>query len=161
MWLANQFKSGTYRALIVVVFQLLSCVWLLRPHGRQYTRLPCPSLSPKVCSNSCPLSWWCHSTISSSAACFSFYLQSFQTLGRFPWVTSSHQMAKVLELQDHYQSFQWIFRVNLIYDWLVDLHTVQGILKRLHQHHSLKYQLFSAQPSLRSNTQMHTYYWKP
>ena len=38
----------------------------LRPHRLQYTRLPCPSLSLRVCSNSCPLSWWCHPTISSS-----------------------------------------------------------------------------------------------
>ena len=35
----------------------------LRPHGLQHTRLPCPSLSPRVCSYSCPLSWWCHLTI--------------------------------------------------------------------------------------------------
>ena len=39
----------------------------LWPQGLQYTRLPCPSLSPRVCSNSCPLSWWCYPTISSSA----------------------------------------------------------------------------------------------
>ena len=38
----------------------------LWPHGLQHTRLPCPSLSPRVCSNSCPLSWWCHPTISFS-----------------------------------------------------------------------------------------------
>ena len=43
----------------------------LRPHGLQHTRLPCPSLSLRVCSNSCPLSQWCHPTISSSAAPFS------------------------------------------------------------------------------------------
>ena len=49
----------------------------LRPHGLQHARLPCPSLSPRVCSNSCPLSQWYHSTISSSAAPFPFCLQSF------------------------------------------------------------------------------------
>ena len=49
----------------VMVFQLPSCVWLCNPHGVQHTRLPCPSLSPGVCSNSCPLSHWCHPTISS------------------------------------------------------------------------------------------------
>ena len=43
----------------------------LQPHGLQHARLPCPSLSPGVCSHSCPLSWWCHPTISSSAAFFS------------------------------------------------------------------------------------------
>ena len=56
----------------------------LQPHGLQHTRLPCPSLSPKVCSNSCPLSQWCHPTISSSAALFSFCLQSFPASGSFP-----------------------------------------------------------------------------
>ena len=49
----------------------------LQPHGLQHARLPCPSPSPRVCSNSCPLSQWCDLTILSSAACFSFYLQSF------------------------------------------------------------------------------------
>ena len=40
----------------------------LQPHGLQHTRLPCPSLTPRVCSNSCPLSWWCYPTLSASAA---------------------------------------------------------------------------------------------
>ena len=53
----------------------------LWPHGLQPTRLPCLSLSPGVCSNSCPLSWWCHPTISSSVAPFSFCLQSFPVSG--------------------------------------------------------------------------------
>ena len=51
-----------------------SCLW---PHGLQHTRLPCPSLSPRVCSNSDSLSRWYHPTISSSATPFSFCLQSF------------------------------------------------------------------------------------
>ena len=49
----------------------------LQPHGQQHTRLPCPSLFPIVCSNSCPLSRWCHPTISSSGIPFSSHLQSF------------------------------------------------------------------------------------
>ena len=55
----------------------------LWPHGLQHDRLPCPSLSPGVCSNSCPLSWWCYLTISSSATLFSFCLQSFPASGSF------------------------------------------------------------------------------
>ena len=55
----------------------------LWPHGLQHTSLPC-SLSPRVCSNSCSLSWWCYLTISSSAAPFSFCLQSFPASGSFP-----------------------------------------------------------------------------
>ena len=54
------------------------------PHGLQHTRLPCPSLSPGVCSNSCLLSQWCCLTISFSAALFSFCLQSFPASGSFP-----------------------------------------------------------------------------
>ena len=54
--------------------------------GLQHIRIPCHSLSPWVCSNSCPLSQWCHGTISSSAAPFSFCLQSFQQEGLFQWV---------------------------------------------------------------------------
>ena len=55
----------------------------LRPYGLQNSRLPCPSLSPRVYSNSCPLSQWCHLHISSSAALFSFCHQSFLALGSF------------------------------------------------------------------------------
>ena len=55
----------------------------LQPHELQHTRLPSPSLSLGVCSNSCPLSWWCYLTISSSASPFSFCLQSFPASGSF------------------------------------------------------------------------------
>ena len=48
----------------------------LRPHGLQQARPPCPSLTPGVYSNSCPLSWWCHPSISSSVVPFSSHLQS-------------------------------------------------------------------------------------
>ena len=56
----------------------------LQPHGLQNARLPCPSLSPSVCSNSCPLNQWCHPAISSSVIPFSSCLQSFPALGSFP-----------------------------------------------------------------------------
>ena len=55
----------------------------LRPHGLQHARLPWPSPSPGACSNSCPLSQWCHPTISSSVIPFSFCLQSFPASGSF------------------------------------------------------------------------------
>ena len=57
--------------------------WTLQPHGLQHFRLPCPSLSPRVCSNSCQLNQWCHPTISSSVAHFS-YPQYFSASGSFP-----------------------------------------------------------------------------
>ena len=90
----------------------------LWPYGLQHGRPPCPSLFTGVWSNSCPLSWWCHPTIS-------FYvtpspaLSLSQHQGLFQWVSSSHQVAQVLELQLLYQSFQCIFRVDLLEDWLV------------------------------------------
>ena len=55
----------------------------LQPHGLQHTRPPCPSPTPRVYSNSCPLSQWCHPTISSSVVPFSFPLQSFPASGSF------------------------------------------------------------------------------
>ena len=55
----------------------------LRPHGLQHTRLPCPIPIPRIYSNSCPLSQWCHPTISSSVIPFSSCLQSFPASGSF------------------------------------------------------------------------------
>ena len=56
----------------------------LWPRGRQHTRLSCPSPTPRAYSNSCPLSQWCHPTISSSVVPFSSCLQSFPASGSFP-----------------------------------------------------------------------------
>ena len=63
--------------------QSLRCVDSLRPHGLQHARPPCPLPSPGSWSNSCPLSWWCHPTISSSVIPFSSRLQSFPASGSF------------------------------------------------------------------------------
>ena len=77
-------------------------------------------------------------------------LSPSQHQGLFQWVSSLHQVVKVLELQ--HQSFQWIFRVYFFrVDWFVLL-AVQGTLKSLLQHHIQKYQFFGAQPSLWSNS---------
>ena len=86
----------------------------LRPHGLQHSRPPCLSLTPRVYSNSCPLSQWCHPTISSSVIPFSSCIKSFPASWSFPfWISSSHQVAKVLEFQLQHQSLQWIFRTDL------------------------------------------------
>ena len=63
----------------------------LQPHGLQHARLPCLSPSPEACSNACALSWWCHSTISSSVIPFSSCLQTFPVTGSFPvsWLFTS------------------------------------------------------------------------
>ena len=75
----------------------------LGPHGLQHTRLPCPALSPTVCSNPCPLSWWCNSAILPSAAPFPFPFHLSQHQGLFQWVSSLHQVNKVLQLQLQHQ----------------------------------------------------------
>ena len=116
-------------APVPVVVQSLSRVWPFATPGTAALQLPCPSLSPRACSNSCPLSQWCYPTISSSVVPFSSCLQSFPASGSFPMsrlFTSLHQVAKVLELQLQHLSFQWIFRI----DWF-DLLAVQRTLKSL------------------------------
>jgi len=74
----------------------------LWPHESQYTRLPCPSLTPGVHSNSCPSSQWCHPAISSSGVLVSPSPPApnpSQHQSLFQWVNSSHEVAKVLEFQ--------------------------------------------------------------
>ena len=61
----------------------------LQPHGLQHTRLPCPSLSPRVCSNSCPLSRWCYPIISSFVTTFSSCPQSFPESFPSGWLFAS------------------------------------------------------------------------
>ena len=68
---------------IICQFSSLSCVWLLWPRGLQHARPPCPSPTPRVHSNSCPLSRWCHPTVSSSVVPFSSCPQSFPASGYF------------------------------------------------------------------------------
>ena len=64
----------------------------LTPHGLQHARLLCPSISPGICSNSCQLSQWCYSIISSSVTLFPFNLS--QNLSLCQWVSFLHQVAK-------------------------------------------------------------------
>ena len=84
--------------------QSLSCVLLWDPKNCS-TRLLCSSLSPLVSSDSCPLSQWCHPTISSSVTAFSCLL-SFPASGSFPMSELLHQVTEILELNLQYQSFR-------------------------------------------------------
>ena len=86
----------------------------LRPHGLQHARTPGPSPTPRVYSNSRPLSWWCLPTTSSSVIPLSSCLQSFPASGSFKWVSPLHQVAKVLEFQLQHQSCQWVFRTDFL-----------------------------------------------
>ena len=86
----------------------------LRPHGLQNARPPCLSPALGVYSNLCPLSRWCHPTISSSVVPFSSTFNLSQHQGLFKWVSSSDQVAKVLEFQLQHQSFQWTLRIYFL-----------------------------------------------
>jgi len=110
----------------------------LWPHGLQHARLPYPSPTPRVYSNSCPSSGWCSPTISSSVIPFSC-LQSFPASGSF-------SKESVLCIRwPKYQSFSFSISpptecsglISFRMDWL-DLFAVQGNLKSLLQHHSSK-----------------------
>ena len=70
--------------LWALVVQLLSCIWHFTTPWLRHTRLPCPPLSSRVCSNSCPLSQWCYLTISSSVSPFFSCPQPFAKSGSFP-----------------------------------------------------------------------------
>ena len=113
--------------------QSLSVSDSLQPHRLQHARPPCPSPTFRVYSNSCPLSQWCHPTISSSVFSFSSCFQSFLVSGSFLMSQFFTSVAKVLEFQLQHQSFQWILRTDFLQDGLV---AVQGTLKSLLQHHS-------------------------
>ena len=110
-------KGALKKRFTSVQFSLSVMSDSLRPHGLQLTRLPCPSSTPRACSNSCPSSQWCcqlsHPLSSLSPPTFNLS----QHQGLFHLVHSMHQVAKVLELQ--HQSFQWIFRIDFLLDWLV------------------------------------------
>ena len=111
----------------------------LQPHRLQHTRLPCPSPTPRVCSNLIPLSQWCHPTISSSVVPFSSSLQSFPASGSFPisqFFASGGQK---------YWSFSFSISLSNEYSDLLsfridcyDLLAVRGTLENLLQHHSWK-----------------------
>ena len=110
----------------------------LRPHEPQHSRPPCPSPTPEVHPNPCPLSRWCHlpSHPLLSPSPTAFNLSQHQSL--FKWVSSSHQVAKVLEFHFNISpSNEYSGLISFRMDWLDHL-AVQGTLKSLLQHHSSK-----------------------
>ena len=121
----------------------------LQLHGLQHARPPYPSPISRIYSNSSPLSQWCHPTISSSVIPFSSHLQSFQHQGLFQWVSSLHQVIKLLEFQCQDQSFQWIFRTDFPLGWTGWIFLLSKGLSRVVPNTTVqKHQLFSAQLSL-------------
>ena len=118
------------------------------PHGLQHARLPCLSLTPGACSNTCPLSRWCHPTISSFVVAFSACLQPFPASGSFPISQFPPPRPNKSVFCIRWPKF-WSFSfsispsneysglISFRMDWL-DLLAVQGILKSFLQHHSSK-----------------------
>ena len=104
----------------------------LWPHRMQQSRLPCSPLSPRVCSNSCPLNQWCHPTISSSVIPFSFCPQSFPALGAFPlsWLFVSGGKSIGASASDFPVSIQSWFPLRLT--GLISLLSEESMLSNLH-----------------------------
>ena len=130
----------------------------LQHHELQHIKLPCPSLSPGVCSNSCPLSWWCHPTISSSVALFSSCPQSFPASESFPvsqlfksggQIIGASALASVLPM-----NIQGWFPLGLT----VSISLQSKELSRVFSSNTVwKHQFFGAQPSLWSNSHIHSW----
>ena len=134
-----------------------SCL-TLQPHGLQHIRLPCPSPALRACSNSCPLSRWCHPTISSSVFPFSSCLQSFPASGSFPmsqFFSSGGQRIGVsasasvlpMNIQDWFP-LGWTGCISL---------QSKGLSRVFSNTTVQKHQFFSAQLSLLSNSHIHTW----
>ena len=110
----------------------------LQSNGLQHASLPCPSPTPRACSNSCPSSWWCHPTVSSSVMPFSSRLQSFPHQG-----LSNESVLRIRWPEYWTFSFsispfsEYSGLISFRMDWL-DLLAVQGTLKSLLQHHISK-----------------------
>ena len=128
----------------------------LQSHGLQHTRLPCPSSSPRTCSNSCPSTQWCHPTISSSVIPFSSCLQSFLASGSFLMSqlfasrgqsTGASASASVLPMNTP----DW-FPLGLI--GLIFLQS-KGLPRVFSSTTLWKHQFFGAQLSLWSNSTIH------
>ena len=129
----------------------------LLPHGLQLTRLPCPSPAPRACSNSCPLSLWCHPTISSSVIPFSSCLQSFPASGSFPvsqlfasggLSIGASASASILLMNSHdWSPLGWTGLISV---------QSKGVSRAFSNTTVQKYQFFGPQPSLWSNGHIHT-----
>ena len=130
----------------------------LQPHGLQHARLPCPSPTPGAYSNSCPLSQWCYSTISSSDVPFSSCLQSFPASGSFQmsqFFASGGQSigasasASVLPMNiQNWFPLGWTGWISLL---------SKGFSRVFSNTTDQKHQFFGAQLSLWSNSHIHTW----
>ena len=128
--------QGSYWQLLLFSRPVMSDS--LRPHGLQHARPPCSSPSPGVCPSSCSLHQWCHPTISLAGALVSFCCQSFPASGTFPMshlFASNDQNTGVSASACPFSEYPGL--ISLKIDWF-NLLAVQGTLRTLLQHHSLK-----------------------
>ena len=110
-----RFRTNPNPVLLLFSQSVLSnSLW---PHELQHTGLSCPSPSSGPCSTSCSLNMNANQPSHLLSPSPAFSLSQHQSL--FQWVSSLHQVAKVLELQPQHQSFQWIFRIDFLQDGLV------------------------------------------
>ena len=123
----------------------------LQPHGMQNTRLPCSSPTPGAYSNSCPLSRWCHPTISCSVAPFSSHLQSFPASASFPmsWLFTSGGQSIGTSASVLPMNIQDWFPLGLILQF-------KGLSRVFSSTMVQKHQFFGAQLSLWSSSHIHT-----
>ena len=130
----------------------------LRPHEVQHTRPLCPSPTPRVHSNSCPLSQWCHPVISSSVVTFSSYLQSLPASESFPmsqlftWGGQSigvSALASVLPMNTQdWSTLEWTGWISL---------QSKGLSRVFSNTTVQKHPFFSAELSSQSNSHIHTW----
>ena len=130
----------------------------LKPHGLQHTRLPCPSPSPRTCSNSCPLSQWYHPIILSSIIPFSSCLQSFPESGSFPvsqfFPSGGQRIEAEASTSVLPMNGQDWFPLGLI-GW-ISLQS-KGLSRVFSNTTVQKQQFFGTQLSLQANSHIHTY----
>ena len=129
----------------------------LWPHEMLHDRLPCSPLSPRVCSNSCPLSQWCYPTILSSVTPFSSCPQSFPELGSFSSESVLHIRWPVCWSFSFSisPSNEYLGLISFRTDWFISLLS-KGLLRVFFSTTVQKHQFFSSQPSLWSNSYIHT-----
>ena len=146
-----------YNYFHVVVQSSVMCD-SLRPRGLQHTRLPCPSPSPRACWNSRPLSQWCHSAISSSVVPFFPCLQSFPASGSFlmSWLFSwgGQSIGASTSTSVLLMNFQDWLPLGLT--GLISLQS-KGFSSVFSNTTVQKHQFFGIQPSLWSNSHIHTW----
>ena len=146
---------------VVFVVQLLGHVWLFATPWTAAHQAPLSSRSPWVCSDSCPLSQWYYPTISSSAALFSFYLQSFPVLGSFPmsWLFApgGQSIGASTSASVFPMNIQGWFPLGL--NGLISLQS-KGLSRLFSSTTVWRHRFFSAQPSLGSNSDIHKWLLK-